>query len=385
MGLLVGTITDDSVAHVAGVHILTRSDKRKDRCEISATQLAGASAEAERLSTITGHEVRIIGWYHSHPHITVLPSHVDVRTQGMWQMMDDAFVGLIFSVFNEEASKTQRIQMIAFQSVEVAGASVQTFTQRDVPIKIVRHGWPQTLLGVRSPYMLSTLTRILYEEQKTMATQSDQKARSVLEKMQGASIHHKFLSKFLEYNVLPLRQYFASCTAAGASRLDSLAAETSTLQHQLAALKVQVTQKTAEKVARELGAQAEAAEEAWQLQEAAAARALEVAAQSVPAAVPAAIVTVTVPAAAKPAPAECSSASSGTTEMLPAPPTAVPTHVLPSVPPPANQSANLPAPPRAPDAPAAPAAARVPEGWTPPAPLQKVTSPALPPPPSGPA
>lgn len=243
MGLLVGEITPDSVAHVAGVHILTRSDKRKDRCEISAMQLAGASAEAERLTSITGREVRIIGWYHSHPHITVLPSHVDVRTQGAWQMMDEAFVGLIFSVFNEEANKTQRIQMIAFQSVEIPEASSQTFTQRDVPIKIVQYGWPQTLLGVRSPHMLSSLTRILFEEEKTMAALAEQQATNPLEQMHGTSIHHKFLSKFLEYNVLPLRQYFATSRACSAQQLTGLAQQKAQLQQQLDSLKQQVDQK----------------------------------------------------------------------------------------------------------------------------------------------
>lgn len=39
--------------------------------------------------------------YHSHPHITVMPSHVDVRTQAMYQTMDEGFIGLIFSVFNQ--------------------------------------------------------------------------------------------------------------------------------------------------------------------------------------------------------------------------------------------------------------------------------------------
>jgi len=243
MGLLVGEITPDSVAHVAGVHILTRSDKRKDRCEISAMQLAGASAEAERLTSITGREVRIIGWYHSHPHITVLPSHVDVRTQGAWQMMDEAFVGLIFSVFNEEANKTQRIQMIAFQSVEIPEASSQTFTQRDVPIKIVQYGWPQTLLGVRSPHMLSSLTHILFEEEKTMADLAEQQATNPLEQMHGTSIHHKFLSKFLEYNVLPLRQYFASTRASCAQQLIGIAQQKAQLQQELDSLKQQVEQR----------------------------------------------------------------------------------------------------------------------------------------------
>lgn len=28
------------------------------------------------MTTTTGRTTRVIGWYHSHPHITVLPSHV---------------------------------------------------------------------------------------------------------------------------------------------------------------------------------------------------------------------------------------------------------------------------------------------------------------------
>ena len=39
--------------------------------------------------------------YHSHPHITVLPSHVDVRTQAMYQKLDEGFVGIIVSAFNQ--------------------------------------------------------------------------------------------------------------------------------------------------------------------------------------------------------------------------------------------------------------------------------------------
>ncbi len=39
--------------------------------------------------------------YHSHPHITVLPSHVDVRTQAMYQKLDEGFVGIIISAFNQ--------------------------------------------------------------------------------------------------------------------------------------------------------------------------------------------------------------------------------------------------------------------------------------------
>ena len=38
--------------------------------------------------------------YHSHPHITVLPSHVDVRTQAAYQQLDQGFVGVIISAFS---------------------------------------------------------------------------------------------------------------------------------------------------------------------------------------------------------------------------------------------------------------------------------------------
>ncbi|KAM9600238.1 lys-63-specific deubiquitinase BRCC36 isoform 3-T3 [Morphnus guianensis] len=90
------------IVHIHSVIILRRSDKRKDRVEISPEQLSAASTEAERLAEMTGRPMRVVGWYHSHPHITVWPSHVDVRTQAMYQMMDQGFVGLIFSCFIED-------------------------------------------------------------------------------------------------------------------------------------------------------------------------------------------------------------------------------------------------------------------------------------------
>ncbi|KAL6539141.1 hypothetical protein OROGR_011790 [Orobanche gracilis] len=70
------------------------------------------------MTMATGTTTRVIGWYHSHPHITVLPSHVDVRTQAMYQLLDPGFVGLIFSCFSEDAQKVGRIQIIAFQSLD---------------------------------------------------------------------------------------------------------------------------------------------------------------------------------------------------------------------------------------------------------------------------
>ncbi|RXH88491.1 hypothetical protein DVH24_000090 [Malus domestica] len=160
MGLLLGDIEDcvkldywnlvdgynNSVngsvtALIWGASPQTRSDRRKDRVETNPEQLAAASAQAEIsfvMTLSTGRTTRVIGWYHSHPHITVLPSHVvlsmefrggrrcregdngprerNVRTQAMYQLLDSGFIGLIFSCFSEDINKVGRIQVIAFQS-----------------------------------------------------------------------------------------------------------------------------------------------------------------------------------------------------------------------------------------------------------------------------
>ena len=137
--------------------------RKSDRVEISPLQLSAAAQEAEELSLKLGKPIRVmgrhhvkknsfehikwnlvIGWYHSHPHITVVPSHVgkqsnsilggwliiakyfpsynltikffwflfllllfylDVRTQANYQAMDPDFIGLIFSVFQQETNE----------------------------------------------------------------------------------------------------------------------------------------------------------------------------------------------------------------------------------------------------------------------------------------
>ncbi|KAJ1413412.1 MPN domain [Sesbania bispinosa] len=86
-----------------------------------------------RMTVSTGRTTRVIGWYHSHPHITVLPSHVDVRTQAMYQLLDSGFIGLIFSCYSEDANKVGRIQVIAFQSSD----GKQNHMSRPIPLSPV--------------------------------------------------------------------------------------------------------------------------------------------------------------------------------------------------------------------------------------------------------
>uniref|UniRef100_V9KKD3 Lys-63-specific deubiquitinase BRCC36 n=2 Tax=Callorhinchus milii TaxID=7868 RepID=V9KKD3_CALMI len=138
MGLCIGEVDTSRIVHIHFVIILRRSDKRKDRVEISPEQLSAASTEAERLAEMTGRPMRVVGWYHSHPHITVWPSHVDVRTQAMYQMMDQGFVGLIFSCFIEDKNtKTGRVLYTCFQSIQAQKGS--EFERIEIPIHVVPH------------------------------------------------------------------------------------------------------------------------------------------------------------------------------------------------------------------------------------------------------
>ncbi|KAL1447645.1 hypothetical protein MTO96_028450 [Rhipicephalus appendiculatus] len=135
MGLLIGEIDETKVAHISAVILLRRSDKRKDRVEISPEQLSDASTQAETLAINLRKPMRVLGWYHSHPHITVWPSHVDVQTQAIYQMMDEGFVGLIFSVFSEDAtSKLNQVQITCFQSVnQASNGEPQRYVRMEIP------------------------------------------------------------------------------------------------------------------------------------------------------------------------------------------------------------------------------------------------------------
>ncbi|KAF9363808.1 BRCA1 BRCA2-containing complex, subunit 3 [Mortierella sp. NVP85] len=84
-----------------------------------------AAMEAEEITKTTGKTTRVIGWYHSHPHITVFPSHVDLRTQLSQQLMDHRFIGMIVSCFNTDSELANKIQVTCFQSRPSDGGPCQ--------------------------------------------------------------------------------------------------------------------------------------------------------------------------------------------------------------------------------------------------------------------
>nr|XP_018904367.1 PREDICTED: lys-63-specific deubiquitinase BRCC36-like [Bemisia tabaci] len=122
MGLLIGelkpTDTDDKSVNALITHLFIpqRADRKRDRVETSPEQLIEASVEAEALSKKLQKPVTVCGWFHSHPHITVFPSHVDVKTQAAYQMMEKGFVGIICSIFNTDQHHKNRVKLTCFQS-----------------------------------------------------------------------------------------------------------------------------------------------------------------------------------------------------------------------------------------------------------------------------
>jgi len=146
LGLLLGSFEDSDAGLVCTVWSAapqSRRDRRRDRVETTPEQLAAALQLANAASEATGQRTCVVGWYHSHPHITVLPSAVDVRTQASLQQLDAGFVGLIFSAFDFAVSKVGRVQVIAFQ------ADTAHSTHRLVPLRVVpsqpHPAWPHRL------------------------------------------------------------------------------------------------------------------------------------------------------------------------------------------------------------------------------------------------
>ena len=112
MGLLIGNqmIKDrKNVINIFATICLTRKCKQKDRVEFDEIQIAQAVEIAEELKKENKIPANVIGWYHSHPKITIPPSNVDLETQKS-QQYQGAFVGLIISCFSNDSNNINKIK-----------------------------------------------------------------------------------------------------------------------------------------------------------------------------------------------------------------------------------------------------------------------------------
>lgn len=233
MGLLIGEIDETKVAHISAVILLRRSDKRKDRVEISPEQLSDASTQAETLAINLRKPMRVLGWYHSHPHITVWPSHVDVQTQAIYQMMDEGFVGLIFSVFSEDAtSKLNQVQVTCFQSVNQANnGEPQRYVRMEIPLHIV----PSTHISNACLDALVRLPEILCQEEQDMYSMTKQvPGLDLLTRMHNNSVFVKALCNIAESVSGPLLQSLENRLRQNRDKIERMRAEKEELLQKIA-------------------------------------------------------------------------------------------------------------------------------------------------------
>ncbi|XP_071614116.1 lys-63-specific deubiquitinase BRCC36 isoform X2 [Heliangelus exortis] len=220
------------IVHIHSVIILRRSDKRKDRVEISPEQLSAASTEAERLAEMTGRPMRVVGWYHSHPHITVWPSHVDVRTQAMYQMMDQGFVGLIFSCFIEDKNtKTGRILYTCFQSIQAQKSS--EYERIEIPIHVVPH---ETIGKVCLESAVELPKILCQEEQDAYRRIHSLSHLDSVTKIHNGSVFTKNLCSQMSAISGPLLQWLEDRLEQNKQRVQELQQEKEQLLEELAAL-----------------------------------------------------------------------------------------------------------------------------------------------------
>ncbi|NXA04629.1 BRCC3 deubiquitinase, partial [Sapayoa aenigma] len=255
------------IVHIHSVIILRRSDKRKDRVEISPEQLSAASTEAEisfgregskptvKLAEMTGRPMRVVGWYHSHPHITVWPSHVDVRTQAMYQMMDQGFVGLIFSCFIEDKNtkvgnlKWQQTLQVLMENIKAmlkslvaikcfpwlvsSGMCSQKYERIEIPIHVVPH---ETIGKVCLESAVELPKILCQEEQDAYRRIHSLTHLDSVTKIHNGSVFTKNLCSQMSAISGPLLQWLEDRLEQNKQRVQELQQEKEQLLEELAAL-----------------------------------------------------------------------------------------------------------------------------------------------------
>lgn len=206
MGLCMGRITNN-IAYVERALMIARKHKQKDRVEVSVEDLGKASEIAEHISGIDEKEMRIIAWYHSHPHITCPPSHVDVKTQGSFQMFDKGFFGLIVSCFDQNQGQ---IDVCAFQSQMVYTEDCPSgyWVKTEVPITVISK--KERLLDS----LLALQLVFLNEEKEVYDKYTDKKSKedvkSDLELSKSLSIYESTLIRLIDTQIIPLQMSLQS-------------------------------------------------------------------------------------------------------------------------------------------------------------------------------
>jgi len=185
MGLLVGKMVEDTLV-ISAMKVIRRLTKQKDRVEIDNRDLIAGAEFAESLPG----SLSVSGWYHSHPHITVHPSHVDLATQASYQIMDKDFVGLIFSVFNYDPNTgIDTREVAAFQSVKGEGGNNVC---RNIPLTVEASGDD---LGKTVLDAMASIPAILMEEEMDEYNKAMKNSSGVMDRVHNQACLVTHLAK----------------------------------------------------------------------------------------------------------------------------------------------------------------------------------------------
>ncbi|XP_065185229.1 lys-63-specific deubiquitinase BRCC36-like [Sycon ciliatum] len=243
MGLLVGDVDNDHVVRISVILPLRRMDKRKDRVEPSPEQLCAAAVQAEAWAMgSSGRQHRVIGWYHSHPHITSMPSHVDCGTQFTIQRMDKDFIGIIISCFHTKTPSepyhrvamtdaVDRVQVTCFQAAETRHGHVSCH----VPLDITPTAAPSQLLADQ----LVQIPNLLFKEEQSSleASLAQTGDKDVIALLQNISVYTQALCSIMDIFAIPMLHSLQSCLSEYERRKVSLRKEKQDLEKRLKVLR----------------------------------------------------------------------------------------------------------------------------------------------------
>ena len=157
---------------------------------------------------------------------------VDVRTQAMYQMMDQGFVGLIFSCFIEDKNtKTGRILYTCFQSIQAQKSS--EYERIEIPIHVVPH---ETIGKVCLESAVELPKILCQEEQDAYRRIHSLTHLDSVTKIHNGSVFTKNLCSQMSAISGPLLQWLEDRLEQNKQRVQELQQEKEQLLEELAAL-----------------------------------------------------------------------------------------------------------------------------------------------------
>ncbi|VVC41045.1 JAB1/MPN/MOV34 metalloenzyme domain,Brcc36 isopeptidase [Cinara cedri] len=203
---------------VTALSIPPRGEIKKDRVEIMSEDLVNAMEDAKEFSRIKGENLNVIGWYHSHPHITVWPSNVDLQTQLNLQNMDSCFVGIICSSYNTDTTAMVReMKAICFQAKQVEGLVHRI----DVPFHVV----PTACTSQMSLGIIVKHIGTLYDELENKFNRANETESCPVAQLHNESAYAVLGLHMLETVAKPMLQMFETQRESSYKRVQQLQAK----------------------------------------------------------------------------------------------------------------------------------------------------------------